>query len=106
MNDLFAYASRPMFDGATYSTEFDEARLTGQLKDVYNLMAGDGKWRTLQEIYEVTGHSHQSVSARLRDLRKEKFGSHNVARRRRPTVLPESGLFEYRVSAPSSEIKG
>jgi len=42
----------------------------------------DGEWRTLGEISEATGHPEASVSARLRDFRKPRFGGHTVNRRR------------------------
>jgi DNA-binding transcriptional regulator GbsR (MarR family) len=86
--------STPRFDGQTYIHKFDHNRLTGQLSDVYAVMA-DGRWRTLDEINGETGHTHQSISARLRDLRKEKFGSYTVSRRRRGD--PKHGVHEYRV---------
>jgi hypothetical protein len=83
------------FDGATYEAKHDRARLGEQLKRVFELM-GDGSWRTLNEIAELTGDQAQSISARLRDLRKERFGSHKIERRRRGN--PGDGLFEYRIS--------
>jgi hypothetical protein len=83
------------FDGATYSAEFDCERLTGQQRRVYCLMR-DGEWRTLGEISFATGDPQASVSARLRDLRKERNGSHLVERRHRGE--PRSGLYEYRLS--------
>jgi len=81
-----------MFDGATYEPEHDEDRLGAQLGRVLALMR-DGRWRTLGEIAAATGDQQQSVSARLRDLRKERYGGHRVDRRRRGE--PKSGLFEY-----------
>lgn len=82
------------FDGSTYSPDLDESRLTSQLDRVKTLML-DGKWRTLGEISLVTQGSEASISARLRDLRKERFGSYQVERRRRGD--PSDGLFEYRI---------
>jgi hypothetical protein len=55
----------------------------------------DGQWRTLAEIEEITEDPQASISARLRDLRKERFGEHEVARRRRGSG--QRGLFEYRI---------
>ena len=43
----------------------------------------DAKWRTLKEISELTGDPEASVSAQLRHLRKERFGSHIVNKRLR-----------------------
>lgn len=80
------------FGGDTYEPEFDQDRLGEQSKAVYKLMS-DGKWRTLGEIEALLGYPQASISARLRDYRKEKFGGHAVLRRRRGD--PSQGLFEY-----------
>ena len=84
------------FDGKTYESNHDFKRLTGQNLRVFNCMK-DGFWRTLAEIEEVlgAGHSQAGISARLRDLRKEKFGGHTVERRRRGNA--PKGLHEYRL---------
>ncbi len=83
----------PRFDGATYDHERDHGRLNAQLRDVRNLMS-DKQWRTLSEIAEQTGHPLQSVSARLRDLRKSKFGGLTVERE-----YISRGLYRYRVAS-------
>ena len=80
------------FDGPEYVEELDQARLTGQIKDIYNLMK-DGQWRTLREIEDATLHPQPSISAQLRHLRKERFGSHTIVKRRRG--IKSQGLFEY-----------
>ena len=80
------------FDGRTYEPEFDHKRLTGQLKWVY-IVLRDGRWQTLSAITSVAGGSEAAVSARIRDLRKPKFGSHLIDRRRVGTT----GLFKYRM---------
>lgn len=49
---------------------------------VYNLMK-DGRWRSLEDIQAKVGGTLPSVSARLRDLRKEKYGGHTVESRRK-----------------------
>ena len=67
------------FDGATFSYERDSSRLGDQMCAVLTLMA-DGQWRTLAGIASETGAPESSVSARLRDLRKPKFGGHTVNR--------------------------
>lgn len=83
------------FGGVTYEPRFDEVRLTGQLKAVYDLMR-DGRWRTLGEIRDAIGKGTESaVSARLRDLRKDEFGAHDVQRRHRGER--QAGHFEYRL---------
>ena len=83
-------------DGETYESNHDFKRLTGQNLKVFNCMK-DGVWRTLAEIEETLGdgHSQAGISARLRDLRKDKFGSHTVDRRRRGNA--SKGLHEYRL---------
>jgi hypothetical protein len=89
----------PLFDGITYDPELDGMRLGTQLYRVAKLM-GDGKWRTLRAIQDAVGGSEASVSARLRDLRKERFGAHTVERRRKHD--PSSGCWEYRLVAKRS----
>lgn len=81
----------PDFDGDTYKRSRDKDRLTHQLLAVKRLMA-DANWRSLSLISHITGHPESSVSARLRDLRKEKFGGYLVERRH-----VADGLWEYRV---------
>jgi hypothetical protein len=82
------------FDGGTYRPEADLPRLRGQVLRVFDLMK-DGRWRTLEEIAAPAAASEASVSARLRDLRKPRFGGHEV--QRRPRGAREAGLFEYRL---------
>jgi hypothetical protein len=84
-----------VFAGLTFSERHDSARLTGQLLKVSSLMS-DGKWRTLAEIKQAIGGSEAGISARLRDLRKPKFGAMTVLRQRRGE--PSEGLWEYRVT--------
>lgn len=80
-----------LFDGKTYDRLRDSARLAAQLATVRALMA-DGNWRTLDLIAIATGFPVPSISARLRDLRKAKFGGHKVKRR-----YVARGLWEYRL---------
>lgn len=80
------------FDGATYHHTLDGKRLNKQYLDTFDLMR-DGNWRTLSEIEAATGYPQASVSARLRDMRKAKFGGHAVNRRRSGM----GGLFEYQL---------
>ncbi len=80
------------FDGDTYEPAKDLTRLKGQLGRVFNLMS-DGQWRTLKSIaFKVKG-SEASVSARLRDFRKPRFGAYTVERER----VDSTGLFIYRL---------
>jgi hypothetical protein len=82
----------PDFDGHTYDRDRDGVRLRGLLGAVYDLMR-DHRWRTVPEIHATVGGSEAGVSARLRDLRKDKFGGHGVDRRRKT-----GGLWEYRIA--------
>lgn len=81
------------FDGETYEPERDHDRLATQYERVAALMA-DGSWRTLEEIGEAVDAPPASVSARLRDMRKERNGAHVVERRLRGK---STSLYEYRV---------
>lgn len=82
------------FDGHTLSEDPDAPRrLTGQMLRVVRVM-GDGQWRTLATLALLAAPATEaSVSARLRDLRKPKFGGHTVERK-----LVAPGLYEYRVA--------
>lgn len=82
------------FDGPAYSDEHDRARLTGQLAAMFQLMK-DGHWRTVDEIAGAIGAPSLSVSANLRNLRKERFGGHTVNRRWRGHR--SNALSEYQV---------
>lgn len=81
------------YDGpAGYVPERDNDRLDSQLERVKTLML-DGRWRSLEEIATATGDPHDaSISARLRDLRKPRFGEYVVDRR-----YVANGLYQYRV---------
>lgn len=87
---------RTLFEGATIVPARDNARLARQLARVLEATS-DGKWNTLDTIAEITGDPPASVSARLRDLRKAKFGAYLVERR-----YFKDGLWEYRVGQPSA----
>lgn len=87
------------FDGPDYDRGFDHPRLSRQIDRVYGLMK-DHQWRTLSEIEDVTNDSVASISARLRDLRKQKFGGYIVDKRIRG--FREDGLYEYQVNDPRS----
>jgi DNA-binding IclR family transcriptional regulator len=81
------------FDGETYIHTRDSRRLTIQLVRVLNTIS-DNAWHTLHELSELTGAPPASVSARLRDLRKARFGGHTISRR-----YIGSGLYEYKLGA-------
>ena len=85
------------FDGAVYDPKYDDKRLTAQHIRIRDIML-DGSWRTLGEIEKQTGDPQPSISAQLRHLRKERFGSYVVEKRSTGDRL--RGLFEYRVLHP------
>lgn len=78
-------------DGDTFSGGRDLSRLNAQMRDVYQYMS-HGEWRTLADIAHNTGHPEASISARLRDLRKDKFGGFVVERR-----YIANGQYHYRL---------
>lgn len=85
------------FDGRTYDHARDGARLGDQMCSVLSLMA-DGKFRTLAEIASQTNAPEASVSARLRDLRKPRFGGHTVNR-----SYVQRGLYQYQLLVRETE---
>lgn len=88
------FRAAPMrFDGETYEPEKDRDRLTGQLERVARVM-GSGRWMTLRALSEAAAAPEASVSARLRDMRKPRFGGHTVERRR----VDGGGEWEYRLT--------
>ena len=66
------------FDGDTITPD-DFPRLNRQLRVVYEVMR-DGYWHSLKSLARETGEPEASISARLRDLRKPKFGGFTVVR--------------------------
>ncbi len=83
----------PARDGATFVPKHDGLRLAAQHTKVLDAMS-DGEWHTLGELELSTGYPQASISARLRDFRKKRFGSMDIQRRR---VGDVGGLFEYRL---------
>lgn len=78
-------------DGDTFVEARDGERLSRLTDRVWTFMA-DGEWHTLTAIARTTLGTEASVSARLRDFRKARFGSHTVERR-----YLFDGLWQYRV---------
>jgi len=81
-----------IFDGPTFEPARDGERLTIQLERVRSIVS-DGRWITLAQLARRAGGSEASVSARLRDLRKFRHGSHTIERR-----YVENGVWEYRMA--------
>jgi len=77
----------------------DVIRLNHQQAAVWVVMK-DGEWHTLAGISERTGYPEASVSARFRDLRKQKYGGHVVERQ-----SAGGGLFLYRLIPSDKEMR-
>lgn len=92
-----------VFDGPDV-TPADAKRLSHQHARVLKVMRG-GHWLTLAEISKGTAWGKEpherdpepSVSARLRDLRKPRFGGYRIERRRRKV---RGAQWEYRLVTP------
>ena len=67
------------------------ARLTVQYKRIFDLMK-DEQWRSLSDIEEATGDPQASISAQLRNFRKDKFGAHTVEKHH-----VKNGFYLYRL---------
>lgn len=78
-------------DTGTYVEARDGVRIAKQRRLVHAVMA-DGQWHTLQELGEGLRYPEASVSARIRDLRKARYGGHTVERR-----YLGNGLWHYRL---------
>lgn len=78
--------------GPAYDERLDGERLGRQLQTIRRYMLGHKGWRTLREIRDATDYPEASISAQLRHLRKPRFGSYTVEKRRRSV-----GTWEYRV---------
>ena len=91
-------AGVPVRDGATYNHQRDGIRLHKQHNRVLAFMR-DGLWHSLRDISEATGDPEASVSARLRDLRKPRFGGFSIDRR-----YVARGLYEYRLLVGQLEL--
>ena len=70
------------FDGKHYEGKTDKERLARQIKGVHDHISS-GAWKTVEEISMATGYPQPSVSAQLRNLRKERFGGLDVQGRYR-----------------------
>ena len=88
------------FNGPCYDPALDCKRLTTQMGKIYNLMI-QGGWYTLSEISYAIKEPEASISAQLRHLKKERFGSYIVEKQRRGD--PHRGLWEYRLFPPTKK---
>ena len=102
---VFSESGEPMnnyyrFDGETFVPDLDAARLSKQIERVFSIMSS-GEWYTLNELSTLCLAPESSVSARLRDLRKEKFGNYLIERRR-----ITSGSWQYRLAGKLEKYEG
>jgi len=86
-------------DGETFDGSRDRIRLDTAMGRIFNFMQ-DAKWHTLAELAEVGVCSESCASARIRDLRKPKFGGFHVSRSH-----CGNGLWKYRL-AGKAEVTG
>lgn len=85
---------------STYGPAFDEKldgeRINKQQANIRVFML-NANWMTLEEIEQALNYPQASISAQLRHLRKIRFGSYLVDKRRR------GAAWEYHVSPPKEE---
>lgn len=84
-------------DGETYEPPRDYHRLNRQMIQVYTVVADEEWWQIQpiqQKIVDYGIWAEQtSISARLRDFRKAKFGSHGMIKENLG-----GGLWQYRLT--------
>lgn len=85
--------------GSAYEEETDGTRIAIQMETIKELMS-DGRERTLAEIESLTGYPQGSISAQLRHLRKARFGSYDIRKRR----MDGSGTWLYWMRLPKCQI--
>ena len=81
------------FDGRTYIPARDLSRLSNQL-DLVKQVLSDRQWHTLDELAAAVNGSPAGVSARIRDLRKARFGQHTIDRQ-----YVSNGMWRYRMAS-------
>ena len=52
----------------------------------------EGRWWTLRELEEETSYPQASISASIRNFRKDKFGGHTVERE-----YVTNGIYKYKL---------
>jgi hypothetical protein len=93
-NFLIEMEEEMQFSGSSYDPDLDRDRLTTQFNRCFDVMC-DGNWHTLKELVSYSGGTEQAISARVRDMRKSRFGGHTVERRR---VAGKRGVYEYKLT--------
>lgn len=94
LEDWLSLQPSPQIGGATYVPSLDRERLGDQFLRVWDLMI-DGHWRSLRQISDATGDPEASVSARLRDVRKN-YGTDAMQARRVPGIDGRRGHWHFR----------
>ena len=87
--------SKARFNGAVYDPYYDDDRLTKQLGRVWSALWSTKKYQTLEELADKTNDPPASISAQLRHLRKERFGSYIIDKQ--PRGERGAGLWEYKL---------
>ena len=85
-----------VFDGVTYDHVRDSHRLGTQLESIRDFMEGRG-YVTLKEVEDYTGYPQASISAQIRNLRKDRFGKRTISREH-----ISGGLYKYKLEAKTS----
>ncbi len=80
--------------GPAYDKEIDGKRITKQHETIRDCMIKSGTWWTLSQLRKFLQYPEASISAQLRHLRKPRFGSYRVDKRRR---VSDKGTWEYKV---------
>jgi hypothetical protein len=95
------------FAGRAYDARLDRARLTLQIERIRTHMFGAG-WRTLREIKTALEEIHapavfpeSSISAQLRNLKKQPYFLQLLRRRRAGVRGSGSGIWEYKLLPPA-----
>ncbi len=91
---------------SNWETPQDRARVAPQRTAVFQLMS-DNRWWTIDDLASavtdiISKHvTSQSISARIRDLRKTQYGGHTVNRQRSKSSL---GLYYYQLIENNREM--
>lgn len=84
--------STSLFDGLDdLEGDTKDLRLAGQLVRVYEAIRNH-EWWSLRDLSEAVGGSATSMSARIRDLRKDRFGGFTIDKQ-----MTDPGLYRYRL---------
>lgn len=78
-----------LFDGHNEQEASQDTRLVSQLERVYRLMCNGTGW-TLEDLSLAANAPTSSVSSRIRDLRKPRFGGNIIQR-----VHEHGGIYTY-----------